>query len=503
MPAPATLPAARVPLRRSIAAVAVGAALTLIAAPVHAAPVAPAAAAPGARSSATSPPALVLQEAPSSPITTLEEPWDIELAPDGSVAYVVDVSGQSVSVLDPETGTVLRNTTLLQQSRAFAVDPSGLMYYSASPQGGSVVSFLAADGSLSGSAVGAVPDPGGMAVAPSGDRLWVTDRTTGTVRVFAIPGLTQIASVPVEANPVDVLFSADGSSAYIANSGSSSVTVVDTTTLIARTLATGLGDAQFLTLDGGTLWVSDYAGGAVTPVDTTTGQTSERVELPAQASESVVSTDGRWLFVGQDAADGAVAIVDLASRALVRTVPTSIPFVYALTSTRTGDRLIAGSGGDSGVALIDVADLALTVDAAAVTQHPTADLAATVTVAEVSGRAVDVGSGAVTVDLLPAVGDTPVATWTGRIASGASSVPAVFDVSGIEAGAYRVAARWEGEGVVLAASTAVQVVDAVPQLAATGGSDLPVAGGVAGLLLAVGSLLLVAARRRGRPQVAR
>jgi YVTN family beta-propeller protein len=71
----------------------------------------------------------------------------------------------------------------------------------------------------------------GMAVSADGQRLVVDSRLNSAVYVYSLPGLTLLGSVDVGRAPDWVTLTPDGKTAYVANAGSNSVSVVDVVAL--------------------------------------------------------------------------------------------------------------------------------------------------------------------------------------------------------------------------------------------------------------------------------
>ena len=70
----------------------------------------------------------------------------------------------------------------------------------------------------------------GIGVTPDGKTLWVLSKMNSRVYVYALPGLTLMGDAPTGHHPDWLTFTPDSKSAYIANAGSNSVSVVDIAT---------------------------------------------------------------------------------------------------------------------------------------------------------------------------------------------------------------------------------------------------------------------------------
>ncbi|MFF4520118.1 beta-N-acetylglucosaminidase domain-containing protein [Streptomyces bluensis] len=118
--------------------------------------------------------------------------------------------------------------------------------------------------------------------------------------------------IPVGKNPGEVVVSADGRTAYAANQGSDTVSVIDVVSgEVTRTVAVGDVPAGLaLTPDGRTLWVADYADDAVQPIDLTTGTAGARIAVGDGPEKLAITPDGSTLYVA-NIHDSTVTPVDL------------------------------------------------------------------------------------------------------------------------------------------------------------------------------------------------
>ena len=89
-------------------------------------------------------------------------------------------------------------------------------------------------------------NPFGVAVSPDGARVYVTNFGSSNVSVIAIASNTVVATVPVGSRPYGVAVSPDGAFAYVANFSSSNVSVIATASnTVVATVAVGAGPIAF------------------------------------------------------------------------------------------------------------------------------------------------------------------------------------------------------------------------------------------------------------------
>jgi YVTN family beta-propeller protein len=82
--------------------------------------------------------------------------------------------------------------------------------------------------------------PFGVAANPAGTRVYVANSGSNTVSVIDTTTLTVSATVPVGTQPVGVAVNPGGTRVYVANNASNTVSVIDTTTLtVSATVPVG------------------------------------------------------------------------------------------------------------------------------------------------------------------------------------------------------------------------------------------------------------------------
>jgi serine/threonine-protein kinase len=136
--------------------------------------------------------------------------------------------------------------------------------------------------------------------------------------------VAEIARLRVGLTPADVVVSPDRRSAYVANLGDDTVSVVDTMshTVVGQPIAVGDGpNTLALSGDGGRLYVSNTRSDSVTVIDTAAARAVATVDVGAFPDGIVLSPDGRRLYVGNAKSD-TVSVVDTATARVVgRPIP--------------------------------------------------------------------------------------------------------------------------------------------------------------------------------------
>ncbi|UUU35607.1 beta-N-acetylglucosaminidase domain-containing protein [Streptomyces sp. CA-210063] len=156
-------------------------------------------------------------------------------------------------------------------------------------------------------------------------------------------------------NPGEVVVSADGRTAYAANQGSHTVSVIDVARgAVTATVAVGRVPAGLaLTPDGGTLWVANYTDGTVQPVDTGTLRAGATVTVGSGPENMAITPDGRTLYVA-NIHDNTVTPVDLDTRKAGAEIPVG-PRPFNVVAAPDGKRVYVSNSGGSTVTPIDTA----------------------------------------------------------------------------------------------------------------------------------------------------
>jgi YVTN family beta-propeller protein len=219
--------------------------------------------------------------------------------------------------------------------------------------------------------------PLGVAINPAGTRVYVvnysdsTDSTTnGTVSVIdsnqSSPTLNQvIASITVGVKPELVAVSPNGAMAYVTNSVSNSVSVINTTTNTQTTTISvgGVPVGVAFTPDGSKAYVTLADKSRVAIIDTASS-TASSTTIPLSVSNPigiVVNSAGTFAYVadfGQAEAApaqvGAVSVINLATGAEVAAIPVGFgPIGIAISPD--GSRVYVSNYVDGTVSVIDTA----------------------------------------------------------------------------------------------------------------------------------------------------
>ena len=161
----------------------------------------------------------------------------------------------------------------------------------------------------------------------AGPKAYVGNFKDNTVSVIDTSTATVIATIPVATGPHGIVQTPDGRTVYVSGDGSSQVSAIDTASdRVVKTLDVGKSPhGMAMSPDGRTLLVGVYGEDRVAFVDTATQSTVASVPV-AKVHTIAVRPDGKVAYVAsQDPGKFALVVIDLASRAVVRTVPLDKP----------------------------------------------------------------------------------------------------------------------------------------------------------------------------------
>jgi YVTN family beta-propeller protein len=217
-------------------------------------------------------------------------PQDLAVTPDGTQLWVANTGPQtqpdsptSVSVIDTAAKKVTATIPTKGAPSQVAFSPDGTKAYVVTADGLWTFSTktLRVTGFLSG-----LGEPRSVAVAPDGT-LYVSDTNGDSVKVISPAGRVS-ATIGVGDLPWDIVVSADGKTAYVANPDSDSVSVISTASnaVTATVSVPGDPDTLGLTPDGSQLWIGQASLAYVTLLDTKTATVVGRLNLGGSAAQS-------------------------------------------------------------------------------------------------------------------------------------------------------------------------------------------------------------------------
>lgn len=217
--------------------------------------------------------------------TTASGPWACGVTPNGKTVYVVNATGDAVSVISVATNTVIATITGLSNPHSAAVSPDGAYVY-VTNQGANTVSVISTSTNTITAAITVGSGPYYAAVTPDGHYLYVGNNLTDTVSVIDLTTNTVTTTLTVGAYPLGIDITPDGHYAYVVNEGGTTLSIIDitTNTVLATTItiATG-GYGIAITPDGKSAYVASYSGNVVDIITLSTNNLNTQ-DLTAQTT---------------------------------------------------------------------------------------------------------------------------------------------------------------------------------------------------------------------------
>ncbi|MET8978165.1 beta-N-acetylglucosaminidase domain-containing protein [Streptomyces sp. NPDC004539] len=168
-------------------------------------------------------------------------------------------------------------------------------------------------------------------------------------------GSGKSTEIKTGANPGEVIVGPDGRTAYAANQGANTVSVIDVSTgTVTATVPVGKVPAGLaLTPDLKTLWVANYTDGTVQPVDTATLKPGTPVKVGKGPENLAVTPDGKTLYVPNIQAN-TVTPVDLATGRAGTAIKVG-PRPFNVVASPDGGTVYVSNSGGSSITPIDTA----------------------------------------------------------------------------------------------------------------------------------------------------
>ena len=167
-----------------------------------------------------------------------------------------------------------------------------------------------------------------IGVSPDGSALYVTNTKTNDIQRLDAEGRVTGDPIAVGKGPSEVLISPDGRTAYVSIKDENEVEIVDLSTRrVVGTVAVGT-EPDTLTFASGNRVVAALRGkgpsGLVTVIEPGSSPSASRVAVGGTSTgHQAISPDGRVAYVALTGPTPGVAVVDLDSRTVLATWPTS------------------------------------------------------------------------------------------------------------------------------------------------------------------------------------
>jgi YVTN family beta-propeller protein len=238
------------------------------------------------------------------PVEAGEGPTSVAITPDGKYAYVTDVVGESVSVI--ETGLRRKVATIEgvgAEPFGIAITPDGKYAY-VTDNGSDEVTVISTATKKVVKSISVGSEPLGVAISPTGKFAYVTDFIDGTVEAINTETMTVSGQpIPVGEGPVGIEFTPAGM-AYVVDEEGKEVSAIDTVTrkVTGIPLAEESGKPRGISIspDGTEAYVVGLGTGPISVIDTGTNKVTGEIEVEGEPEEVAFAANGKTVYVTEN-----------------------------------------------------------------------------------------------------------------------------------------------------------------------------------------------------------
>ena len=204
------------------------------------------------------------------------------------------------------------------------------------------------------------PGPVAAVVAPDGSKVYVVNRSAGTVSVLTSAGAI-VSTIPVGVNPFGIAVSHDGAHVYVTTDTPAQVADIDTKTdTVVRNIAAGFGFPSALAVspDDSTLYVSNVTA-RFAAVDLADPSLTRYTELQTASRGIALSSDGTTAYV---ALPGVNAITRIDTATMTEVLPRIAVGAepWSVTINEKRDEIYVANGDSASVSVIPLGGTAVT-----------------------------------------------------------------------------------------------------------------------------------------------
>jgi YVTN family beta-propeller protein len=300
----------------------------------------------------------------------------------GTELYVSAEDGGEVAVVDPDKGEVVARIPVGKRPRGMRISRDGKLLYvalSGSPRGRPGVDeskLPPPDRSADG--IGVVDlkarkllrtiasgqDPEAFDLSRDGKLLYVSNEETAEMSVVDLHAGKVTTKIPVAEEPEGVTFAPDGKLVYVTSEQTNQVFAVDAKkhAVVARIPTGPRPRAVVFTRDGATAFVTCENAAMLTVIDAKKNVPAGDIKIVPVAKTplgprpmgAVLSPDGKLLYVSNGRGE-SVAVVDVASRKVVRLIDGVGGRPWGIGVSSDGKWIYTANGPSNDVSVIDAA----------------------------------------------------------------------------------------------------------------------------------------------------
>jgi DNA-binding beta-propeller fold protein YncE len=240
----------------------------------------------------------------------------VPAVPAAGVAFVVNSTSASISVIDMSERRELRRIPALREPHHLMLSPDGKSLLVGDTAGNQILFLDPATGEVQRRVP--VADPYQLGFSPDGKYLVVNGLARNQVDVYEPETMTLVKRFPVDSTPSHLVFSPDSHTVFVSLQGSDKLAAFDLTAMTPLwTEPVGPTPAGVLWLNGMVL-VANMGGDYVAVVDPLSGKVTEKIVTGKGAHNLFLSPDKKILWVNNRVA-GTTSALDAATLKVMRT----------------------------------------------------------------------------------------------------------------------------------------------------------------------------------------
>jgi DNA-binding beta-propeller fold protein YncE len=240
---------------------------------------------------------------------------DLSPARAGGIAFIVNSSGASISVIDMATQKEVRRIPTLREPHHVALSPDGSSLLVGDTAGNQMMFLDPNTGEVQKRMP--VADPYQLGFSPDAKYLTVAGLARNQVDVYDAASMKLVKRFPVVATPSHLAYSPDSSTVFVSLQDSDKLAAFDLRTMTEKwTMPIGKTPAGVMWLNGKVL-VADMGTDYIAVVDPETGRVLEHVQTGKGAHQLFLSPDRKILWVN-NRAGGTTVSLDATTLKLIR-----------------------------------------------------------------------------------------------------------------------------------------------------------------------------------------
>jgi len=271
----------------------------------------------------------------------------------GTFAYGTNFGGNTVTVVNVNTGVTVANITVGSSPYGVAVTPDQQRVYVANANSDNVSVISTATNTV----IATIPvgdEPYGLAVSPDGSKVYVANIGSDNVSVISTATNAVTTTIAVGDQPASVAISPNGQRVYVANANSGTVTVINgvTNAFVATLAAANRPLYVLVSPDNARLYVARYQSSLLSVFNTATNTLQASINVGTGALSLDLSADGSRLYAAMSTTN-RIAVVNTATNAVSYVAVGSSP--HGVQRSADGSKVYVALNGTNGYAIVNTA----------------------------------------------------------------------------------------------------------------------------------------------------